>query len=93
MGLRGAEKTTLARVIAPRSAVVFNVDEVHANISRDLGVSLADSDGVAEAGCVALADFVCPTLKLDAPLATPSSVSTASRPGALRTPISYLRSQ
>jgi hypothetical protein len=63
MGLPGAEKTTMARVIAPRSdAVVFNVDEVHANISRDLGFSLAVCmgwlcDRVVEAGCVAPADF------------------------------------
>lgn len=73
MGLPGAGKTTLARVLAPRiGAVWFNADEVRANISRDLGFSVADRveqarrmgwlcDRVAAAGGVALADFVCPT--------------------------------
>jgi len=73
MGLPGAGKTTLARAIAPMlGAVVFNADEVRANISRDLGFSLADRveharrmgwlcDRVVEAGGIALADFVCPT--------------------------------
>jgi Adenylylsulphate kinase len=73
MGLPGAGKTTLTRAIAPMlRAVVFNADEVRANISRDLGFSLAERieharrmgwlcDRVVEAGGVALADFICPT--------------------------------
>jgi hypothetical protein len=73
MGLPGAGKTTLARAIAPMlGAVTFNADEVRANVSKDLGFSLADRieharrmgwlcDRVVEAGGVALADFVCPT--------------------------------
>lgn len=71
--LPGAGKTTLARALAPRiGAVWFNADEVRANISRDLGFSVADRveqarrmgwlcDRVVAAGAVALADFVCPT--------------------------------
>lgn len=73
MGLPGAGKTTLARTLAPiLRAVLFNADEVRANISKDLGFSLADRieharrmgwlcDKVVEAGGTAIADFVCPT--------------------------------
>ena len=73
MGLPGAGKTTLARILAPRlGAVLFNADDVRANVSRDLGFSLPDRieharrmgwlcDRVADAGVVAVADFVCPT--------------------------------
>lgn len=73
MGLPGAGKTTLARRLAPMlSAVVFNADEVRANVNQDLGFSHADRieharrmgwmcDRVAESGGVAIADFVCPT--------------------------------
>ena len=73
MGLPGAGKTTLARALAPRlKAVLFNADEVRANISRDLGFSMPDRieqarrmgwlcDRVVEAGGTAIADFVCPT--------------------------------
>ncbi len=73
MGLPGAGKTTLARTLAPMlSAVLFNADEVRANISKDLGFSLEDRieharrmgwlcDKVSESGAVAIADFVCPT--------------------------------
>jgi shikimate kinase len=73
MGLPGAGKTSLARVLAPQlRAVLFNADEVRANISKDLGFSLEDRieharrmgwlcDRVVEAGGVAIADFVCPT--------------------------------
>jgi len=43
MGLPGAGKTTLARALAPQlHAVLFNADAVRANISTDLGFSLAD---------------------------------------------------
>jgi len=73
MGLPGAGKTTLARTLAPwLSAVLFNADDVRANINRDLGFTLSDRieharrmgwmcDRVVEAGGVAIADFVCPT--------------------------------
>lgn len=73
MGLPGAGKTSLARVLAPSlGAVLFNADEVRANISKDLGFSLEDRieharrmswlcDRVVEAGGIAIADFVCPT--------------------------------
>ena len=73
MGLRGAGKTTLAKVLAPRmSAVLFNADEVRANLSKDLGFTIEDRieharrigwlcDRVADAGMIAIADFICPT--------------------------------
>ena len=73
MGLAGAGKTTLARELAPLlNAVLFNADEVRANINRDLGFSPGDRieqarrmgwlcDRVVEAGGTAIADFICPT--------------------------------
>src|SRR5215203_806736 len=73
MGLPGAGKTTLAQALAPRlNAVVFNADEVRANINKDLGFSEADRveharrmgwlcDQVVRTGGVAIADFICPT--------------------------------
>lgn len=73
MGLPGAGKTTLANAIAPRlNAVVFNADEIRANINRDLGFSEPDRieharrmgwlcDQVVKTGGFAIADFVCPT--------------------------------
>jgi adenylylsulfate kinase len=72
MGLPGAGKTTLAKVLAPRlNAVHFNADDVRAHINRDLGFSEADRieqarrlgwlcDQVVRVGCFALADFICP---------------------------------
>ena len=53
-------------------AVLFNADEVRANICRDLGFSLSDRieqarrmgwlcDCVVKAGGTAIADFICPT--------------------------------
>jgi cytidyltransferase-like protein len=73
MGLSGAGKTTLTRALAPiLNAVVFNNDEVRANINRDLGFSMEDRieqarrmgwlcDRVVECGGTAIADFICPT--------------------------------
>ena len=73
MGLPGAGKTTLAHSLAPLlNGVIFNADEVRANINRDLGFALADRieharrmgwmcDRVVEAGGTAIADFICPT--------------------------------
>ena len=73
MGLPGAGKTTLARALAPKlGAVLFNADDVRANLNRDLGFSLADRieharrmgwlcDRVVAAGHAAIADFICPT--------------------------------
>jgi adenylylsulfate kinase len=73
MGLPGAGKTTLARALAPMlNAVLFNADEVRANINLDLGFSPLDRieharrmgwmcDRVVDAGGTAIADFVCPT--------------------------------
>jgi hypothetical protein len=73
MGLPGAGKTTLARVLAPRlNAVHFNADDVRREINRDLGFTAADRveqarrmgwlcDQVVKTGCFAVADFICPT--------------------------------
>src|SRR5262245_13066210 len=73
MGLPGAGKTTLARVLAPRlNAAHYNADDVRANISKDLGYSEAHRieharrmgwlcDIVAGCGNYVIADFVCPT--------------------------------
>jgi cytidyltransferase-like protein len=73
MGLPGAGKTTLAKTLAPLlNAVVFNADDVRANLSRDLGFSHEDRveharrmgwmcDRVTEAGGTVIADFICPT--------------------------------
>jgi hypothetical protein len=73
MGLPGAGKTTLTSALAPMlKAVVFNADEVRANLNKDLGFSLADRieharrmgwlcDKVVDAGGMAIADFICPT--------------------------------
>jgi hypothetical protein len=73
MGLPGAGKTTLARVLAPRlNGVHFNADAVRQEISRDLGFSEPDRveharrmgwlcDQVVKTGCFAIADFICPT--------------------------------
>ncbi|HEY8161938.1 MAG TPA: adenylyl-sulfate kinase [Methylocystis sp.] len=73
MGLPGAGKTTLAKIIAPRlKAVHFNADAVRQNVNKELGFSVEHRieqarrmgwlcDRVTEAGYVAVADFVCPT--------------------------------
>src|SRR5262249_36625483 len=73
MGLPGAGKTTLAKALAPRlNAVHFNADDVRENINKDLGFSEVDRieharrmgwlcDQVVKIGCVAVADFICPT--------------------------------
>jgi hypothetical protein len=75
MGLPGAGKTTLAKILAPRlNAVHLNADDVRANINKDLGFSEDDRieharrmgwlcDRVVETGTFAIADFICPTPK------------------------------
>ena len=75
MGLPGAGKSTLTRELALLiNAVIFNADEVRANLNRDLGFSIEDRieqarrmgwlcDQVVKAGGTAIADFVCPTQK------------------------------
>jgi hypothetical protein len=73
MGLSGAGKTTLSKVLAPRlNAVHFNADDVRANLNKDLGFSEEHRieharrmgwlcDQIARVGCYAIADFICPT--------------------------------
>jgi adenylylsulfate kinase len=73
MGLPGAGKTTLARIVAGRlNAVHFNADEVRQHVSKDLGFAEADRieharrmgwlcDQVVKTGGFAVADFICPT--------------------------------
>ncbi len=75
MGLPGAGKTTLARLLALRlNAVHFNADAVRAEINKDLGFSLADRieharrmgwlcDQVTSTAAYAIADFICPTVQ------------------------------
>jgi adenylylsulfate kinase len=73
MGLPGAGKTTLAKLLAARlNAVHFNADEIRANINKDLGFDESDRieqarrmgwlcDQVIKTGGFAVADFICPT--------------------------------
>ncbi len=73
MGLPGAGKTTLSKVLASKlNAVHFNADAVRAHINKDLGFSETDRieharrmgwlcDRVVDVGCFAIADFICPT--------------------------------
>ncbi len=73
MGLPGAGKTTLSRLLAKRlGAVHFNADEIRAEINKDLGFVLGDRieharrmgwlcDNTVKSGVFAIADFVCPT--------------------------------
>jgi adenylylsulfate kinase len=73
MGLPGAGKTTLSRLLAPRlGAVHFNNDDIREHINKDLGFSTEDRieharrmghlcDLVVASGSDAIADFICPT--------------------------------
>nr|WP_040637889.1 adenylyl-sulfate kinase [Microvirga zambiensis] len=73
MGLPGAGKTTLAKLLAPLlNAVHFNADDVRREINKDLGFGPEDRleharrmgwlcDQVVKTGAFAIADFVCPT--------------------------------
>src|SRR4029077_10304808 len=92
MGLPGAGKTSLARQLAPMlNAVLFNNDEVRANINRDLGFSMEDRieqarrmgwlcDRVAESGGAAIADFVCPTAETRSAFGNDASIVFERRP-------------
>jgi cytidyltransferase-like protein len=73
MGLPGAGKTTLAKLLVPRlSAVHLNADEIRAQIHKDLGFALKDRveharrlgwlcDEIVKSGAYVVADFICPT--------------------------------
>jgi hypothetical protein len=73
MGLPGAGKTTLARLVARRlNAVHYNADDIRREVSKDLGFSEEHRieharrlgwlcDQVINTGCFAVADFICPT--------------------------------
>jgi len=73
MGLPGAGKTTLSKIIARRlGGVHFNADGIRSEISKDLGFSLQDRieharrmgwlcDQVVKAGSFAIGDLICPT--------------------------------
>lgn len=72
MGLPGAGKTTLAKIVAQKlKAVHFNADEIRQEINAHLTFSVEDRleqarrmgwlcDKVIEAGHFAVADFICP---------------------------------
>jgi adenylylsulfate kinase len=73
MGLSGAGKTTLAKLLVPRlSAVHLNADEIRAHVHKDLGFELKDRieharrlgwlcDEIVKSGAYVIADFICPT--------------------------------
>ena len=75
MGLPGSGKTTLSEILAQRlNAVHFNADYIRKNINMDLGFSEADRIEqarrmgvlcglVSDAGHIAIADFICPTIE------------------------------
>ncbi len=75
MGLPGAGKTTISKILAKMlNAVHFNADEIREHINKDLSFTIEDRieqarrmgklcDIVNRSGTIAIADFVCPTLE------------------------------
>jgi len=76
MGLPGAGKTTLAKLLAPKlNAVWHNADDIRKTVHTDLGFTEEDrlenarrlsfwADRVVESGHCSVTDFICPTAEM-----------------------------